>query len=98
MPFVCFDICQELKVDSITQDNIYEIKGRFCRGHYENGENLITTETEKQFIRDEVFEDNVALVFLPDITKREEIYRNLYELLLLTKHKDDEVIPECIYL
>lgn len=97
MSFVDFNISSEKKVDSINQDNVYEVTAYFCRGHYEDVLDEITNETVNTFIRDERFNE-VTLIYVPSETTREEMLKELYQLLLEYKSKTDEVIPECVYL
>lgn len=97
MSFVDFDISSELKVDTITKDNVYEVKAYFCRGHYEDKLNEITNITENVYVRDERFMDGVTIIYVPTETTRKELLKELYELLIEYKLSTDEVIPECIF-
>ncbi|MFH2030840.1 MAG: hypothetical protein ABIJ40_09545 [Bacteroidota bacterium] len=105
MSFVDFDISSELKVDTITKDNVYEVKAYFCRGHYEDKlneithitESKITNVTESVYVRDERFMDGVTIIYVPTETTRKELLKELYELLIEYKLSTDEVIPECIF-
>ena len=97
MSFVDFNIPSELKVDTITKDNVYEVKAYFCRGHYEDKLNEITNITENVYVRDERFMDGVTIIYVPTETTRKELLKELYELLIEYKLSTDEVIPECIF-
>ena len=85
MPFVDFNISSERKVDSKGEDNFLEVNAYFSRGHYE----------ANTYIRDEIFK-HVTVVFLPDARDRDEIIKNLYDMLLTVKNNNDKVIAECI--
>ena len=92
MSFVDFNLSTELSEE---QPTCFTVEAYFCRGDYGAEIDPFTKESRIVYKRTERWKE-VVLQFMPNTT-RDEVMKNLYDLLLEEKQPNDEVIPECLF-